>query len=78
MKTIIPVGRRSSQLLAKSFLIAAAVLSTSGCTAIVGGLLESALDSHSERRYERDGATPKQAKQMVFEDHFFEDVGGRP
>ena len=49
-----------------------------GCSAIVESLLEGASDRRAEKRYERGGATPREAKQMVFEDDFFKDVGGRP
>ncbi len=41
-------------------------------------LFDGASDRRSQKRYERDGATPREARQMVFEDDFFEDVGGRP
>ena len=49
-----------------------------GCSAIVESLIDGAIDRRTEKRYERDGATPREAKQMVFEDDFFKDVGGRP
>ena len=48
------------------------------CSAIVDSLFEGARDHRAEKRYQRDGATPREAKQMVFEDDFFKDVGGRP
>lgn len=41
-------------------------------------LIDSAIDNRAQKEYERDGATPRQAQQMVFEDDFFKDVGGRP
>jgi hypothetical protein len=48
------------------------------CSAILDGLVDGAADRRAEKRYERGGATPREAKQRVFEDEFFKDVGGRP
>lgn len=46
--------------------------------ALVSGSIEAASDSRAEKRYIKEGATPSEAKQRVFEDDFFKDVGGRP
>ena len=45
---------------------------------LVDGLIEGSNDKHAEKAYRRQGASEKEAKQMVFEDDFFKDVGGRP
>ena len=59
-------------------MMLAASFALTGCSAIVEGLLEGASDRRAEKRYERGGASPREARQMVFEDDFFKDVGGRP
>jgi hypothetical protein len=59
-------------------LCSAAVFSICGCSTMIDILIDSAIDNRAQKEYERDGATPRQAQQMVFEDDFFKDVGGRP
>ena len=74
----ISVKHRRIRSLALLSLCAASSVSFCSCSAIVGGLIDGAIDHRAEKRYERGGATPREAKQMVFEDEFFKDVGGRP
>ena len=45
---------------------------------LVHGALDGSSDDDAEKAYRRQGASEKEAKQMVFEDDFFKDVGGRP
>jgi hypothetical protein len=53
-----------------------------GCVKImdvlVDGMIEGSSDHRAEKAYRRQGASEKEAKQRVFEDEFFKDVGGRP
>jgi len=41
-------------------------------------MFESSSQHRAERAYRRQGASEREAKQFVFEDEFFKDVGGRP
>ena len=45
---------------------------------LVHGIIEGSSDHRAEKAYRRPGASEKEAKQRVFEDDFFKDVGGRP
>jgi 1,6-anhydro-N-acetylmuramate kinase len=76
MKT--PFKHQVTRRLAWLSLGSAAVFSFCGCSTMIDILIDSAIDNRAQKEYERDGATPRQAQQMVFEDDFFKDVGGRP
>jgi hypothetical protein len=45
---------------------------------MIDGTIDDSIDRRAEKAYRRQGASKKEAKQLVFEDEFFKDVGGRP
>jgi hypothetical protein len=73
-----PKNHARVRRLALAALCAGGSVCFCGCSAMVDSLMDGASDRRAEKRYQRDGATPREAKQMVFEDDFFKDVGGRP